>query len=182
MKKKILSLLIAGAMAVTMLTSCNNSGETVDTDTTNNVAEEVDQLAAQTQSRDLITEDYTDKLIIEFISSVEDDVVCGIWYTQYSVGRTISNGENYHLSENEVLIEYVKDTDSTTVSIGGPIFENTRMITENIKLREFKKEEFDHVGFAISKGDTELFRVTFTREIDTLISEETTLWEETEQE
>jgi len=168
MKKKILLLLIAGAMVVTMLTSCSNSGETNAAD-----AKDMEKTDELNQNRDLTDEESSDEpaeptedeLIIEFISSGEGDVVCGIWHTQYLVGSIISNGENYHLNENEVLVVYVKNTDSITVSFTGPIFENTRAITENIILREFKEEEFDHVIFAINEGDTELFSVTFTTEI-----------------
>jgi len=62
-----------------------------------------------------------------------------------------------------------------TISFNGPIFENTRKITENITLWEFKEEGFDHVMFAISEGD--MFGVTFTREIIAEEQEEVkTLW------
>ena len=184
MKKKIILLLIAGAMAVIMSTSCSNSEETSTAD-----AMEMEKTDDLNQSGDLVATassdqlaEPPDELIIEFISSEEENVVCGIWHTQYLVGSIISSGENYHLNDNEVFVSYIKnvESESMTISFNGPIFENTRKITENITLWEFKEEGFDHVMFAISEGD--MFGVTFTREIIAEEQEEVkTLWSGTEQ-
>jgi len=94
MKKKIILLLIAGAMAVIMSTSCSNSEETSTADAkemgkTDDLNQSGDLVAAA--SSDQLAEPTEDELIIEFISSGEEDVVCGIWHTQYLVGNIISS-------------------------------------------------------------------------------------------
>jgi len=165
MKKKNLLLLIAGAMVVTMFTSCSNSGESepvqiaVDEEEIKETQEIVQEVT--TESSEELAEPTEDELIIEFITTDGDGDAYGIWNTQYSVGYSISSGKTYNINENEFFVVKLENIDSKTVNITGSIFQGNRIIGDNIIVYEFE-EEFNAI-YAVEEDGVELFSVTFKK-------------------